>query len=143
MSTVFAIYPVESQLSSIIILPRILTVMLFISRLVSTYVWYASSKRWFHSETVVTYWQLTNTCCHHLLIHINWGMVLENERYRHWKMGSFYDFPSVSGEWSKMYLYIFIYMFHSAELMVSIDRGLYELCTGNNRNPTALLIVFN
>ena len=48
----------------------------------------------------------------------------------------------MSGEWSKMCFYIFIYMFHSADLMVSIDRELYELRTGNNRNPAALLIVF-
>ncbi len=33
-------------------------------------------------------------------------------------------------------------MFHSIELMMSIDRELYELHTGNNTNAAALLIVF-
>ncbi len=40
-----------------------------------------------------------------------------------------------------MYFYIFIYMFNSTELMMSIDRGLYELRTGNNTNTAALLVV--
>jgi hypothetical protein len=40
-----------------------------------------------------------------------------------------------------MYFYIFIYMFNSTELIISIDRGLYELCIDNNTNTTALLIV--
>ncbi len=30
-----------------------------------------------------------------------------------------------------MYFYIFVYMFNSTELMMSIDRGLYELRTDN------------
>jgi hypothetical protein len=33
------------------------------------------------------------------------------------------------------------YMFNSTELMMSIDRGLYELRTGNNINTAALLVV--
>ncbi len=33
-------------------------------------------------------------------------------------------------------------MFHSIELMMSIDRELYELHTDNNTNTVALLIVF-
>ena len=33
-------------------------------------------------------------------------------------------------------------MFNSTELMLSIDRGLYELRTDNNTNTAALLIVF-
>jgi hypothetical protein len=41
-----------------------------------------------------------------------------------------------------MYFYIFIYMFHSIELMMSIDRELYELHTGNNTNTAALFIYF-
>ncbi len=41
-----------------------------------------------------------------------------------------------------MYFYIFIYMFNSTELMLSIGRGLYELRTDNNTNTAALLIVF-
>ena len=53
-----------------------------------------------------------------------------------------FDFLSVSLEWSKMYLYIFIYKFNSTELMMSMDRELYELHTGNNANTAALLIVF-
>jgi hypothetical protein len=53
-----------------------------------------------------------------------------------------YVFMSVSKEWSKMYFYIFIYMFHSTELMMSIDRELYELRIGNNTNIAALLIDF-
>jgi hypothetical protein len=53
-----------------------------------------------------------------------------------------YVFLSVSKEWSKMYFYIFIYMFHSTELMMSIDRELYELRIGNNTNIAALLIDF-
>jgi hypothetical protein len=50
-----------------------------------------------------------------------------------------FDFLSVSTEWSQMYFYIFIYMFHSIELMMSIDRELYELHTGNNTNTVVLL----
>ncbi len=41
-----------------------------------------------------------------------------------------------------MYFYSFIYMFNSTEPMVSIDRGLYELRTGNHTNTAALLNVF-
>ncbi|CAF3835536.1 unnamed protein product [Rotaria sp. Silwood1] len=33
-------------------------------------------------------------------------------------------------------------MFNSTELMISIDRGLYELRTDNHTNAAALLIVF-
>jgi hypothetical protein len=40
-----------------------------------------------------------------------------------------------------MYFYIYIYTFNSTELMMSIDRGLYELRTNNSTNTTALLIV--
>ncbi len=31
-------------------------------------------------------------------------------------------------------------MFNTIELIVSIDRGLYELCTDNNTSAAALLI---
>ena len=41
-----------------------------------------------------------------------------------------------------MYFYIFIYMFNSTELMLSIDRGLYELHTDNKTKTAALPIVF-
>ncbi len=40
-----------------------------------------------------------------------------------------------------MYFYIFIFMVNSTELMMSIDRVLYELRRGNNTNTAALLVV--
>jgi len=33
-------------------------------------------------------------------------------------------------------------MFHSVELIMSIDRGLYELHIGKNTNAPALFVVF-
>jgi hypothetical protein len=42
-----------------------------------------------------------------------------------------------------MCVYIFIYRFDSTELILSMDRGLYELCIDSNTNTAALLIVFN
>ena len=41
-----------------------------------------------------------------------------------------------------MYFYIFIYMYHSTELMLPIDRGLYELRTDNTTNTAALRMDF-
>ncbi len=57
-------------------------------------------------------------------------------------MKNFYDFVSVSEQWSEMYPYIFRYISLSIELMMPIDRGLYELYTDNSGNLTALLVVF-
>ena len=56
-------------------------------------------------------------------------------------MFNFYDFLSVSREWSKICFYIFIYMFHLAELIMSMDRGLYKLNIRKNTNAPALLLV--
>ncbi len=41
-----------------------------------------------------------------------------------------------------MYFYIFVYIFNLTELMMSVDRELYELRTANNTNTAGLLIVF-
>jgi hypothetical protein len=41
-----------------------------------------------------------------------------------------------------MYFYIFIYTFGSAELTISMDRGLHGICIDNNANIAALLVVF-
>ena len=41
-----------------------------------------------------------------------------------------------------MYFYVFIYMFHAADLIMSIDKGLRELSIDKNTNATVLLIIF-
>ncbi len=58
------------------------------------------------------------------------------------RCSKYVDFLSVYKEWSQIYFYIFIYMFNSTELMMSIDRGMYELRTNNNTITAALLFVF-
>ena len=53
-----------------------------------------------------------------------------------------FEFLLVYKQWSKMYFDIFVCMSNSTEVMMSIDRGLYELHTGTNTNTAVLLIGF-
>lgn len=53
-----------------------------------------------------------------------------------------FDFLSVSGQWSEIYLYSSRYISCSTELMKFKNRGLYELHSDNNRNLTTPRVVF-
>ncbi len=52
------------------------------------------------------------------------------------------DLLTMSKGWSKICFYIFIYMLNSAQFIMAIDRGVYELHTGNDSNTLAPFIAF-